>query len=394
MAIYNSGNMTPEELKMLDGVIEENPHYKKREDRRAKRKAKKIERKAAKAKAKVERKNKKTKIKTLKKGLKKARKSDSEDKRTNIKDIKDEMKYTKNPDKFTKKTVRKNRKTWKKADKAYDRTIKKELKGYSTSDELERKAKRKQWIADNNPIRKVSEAVRDIVRPNWDEDIAYGRSGLDGKRTRYKPEYRGSSDRDDARLGRIYREADESFEFSAPKYDPNTGKKLDKYEIESMREKAFFENRENFRKRKYSGAKGKVRKFMEDVYDEYTPEIHENRHMRSFSRDMRGYTSDTYGENFENFKKNRDKKYRNIRKEKAEDAKSRIFEDKPLSLRQQQVIYERDKAIYDKNPNKTWDGKTESYDEYLNRRGDDTPYNRGNEYWKRKKKRVSRYRNK
>ena len=80
MAIYNSGKMTSEEIKMLDGMIEETPHYKKQQ-KRAKRKAQKLEQKKAKAKKKSERKAKKAKVKTLKKSIKARKKDYRKDKR-------------------------------------------------------------------------------------------------------------------------------------------------------------------------------------------------------------------------------------------------------------------------------------------------------------------------
>ena len=110
MAIYNSGKMTSEEIKMLDGMIEETPHYKKQQ-KRAKRKAQKLEQKKAKAKKKSERKAKKTKVKTLKKSIKARKKDYRKDKRktkrskADLEKTKTDSKYFTNIDRDTNEIV-------------------------------------------------------------------------------------------------------------------------------------------------------------------------------------------------------------------------------------------------------------------------------------------------
>ena len=110
MAIYNSGKMTSEEIKMLDGMIEETPHYKKQQ-KRAKRKAQKLEQKKAKAKKKSERKAKKAKVKTLKKSIKARKKDYRKDKRktkrskADLEKTKTDSKYFTNIDRDTNEIV-------------------------------------------------------------------------------------------------------------------------------------------------------------------------------------------------------------------------------------------------------------------------------------------------
>ena len=367
MAVYNSGKMTSEEIKMLDGIIEKTPEYKKWE--KGEKKKARAKKRADRKKIKTEKKNKKvarkTKVKSLKKELKKTRDKGER------KNLKDKIKYTKDPEKFKAKTLKKDKKTYKKARKAESKVgVRKSAK--SLMDEAMKKDAK--W--EESFLKKI----RDIVRPNFEEDVAYGRSTYNTHRDVVIPgdDDLGSSDRDDARRGRIYREADESFVFQAPEgdFNPETGKKWKDWEIRKMKDEQFMAHRERAIREKYKGVKGKIRSIAEDAYDEYLPEKWEGKeeditgaHIRRVARDHKGRKIG-WGDNVYDMYDAANLKGYNIERD---EARKRVFEENPISETERQILYDAEKPVYEnltKNkPNaKTFEervaGSTDPYSYY------------------------------
>ena len=172
-----------------------------------------------------------------------------------------------------------------------------------------------------NLPRKLAEAVRNIVRPNFEADVRRGRGmkqseryeqwnddeyDFDQKeRGKYgKDRWRGTdNDREFARRGRTERQAEEEFRASNNKWDysqrasdllrkrhfEETGWNAefgpmqyddgDGYRIRNMEaaEAAFEEAALEGKFGKGKGVKGKIREALNNVYDKFLPEIHERK---------------------------------------------------------------------------------------------------------------------